>query len=81
MIASTIRERLNREPFEPFVMRSSSGQAILVASPDMAVLMKTEIFVAAPNSDRWAQMPYLHISGLESPSNGHGGSNGKRRSR
>jgi hypothetical protein len=34
--------------------------------------MKTEIFVAAPNSDRWAQLPYLHIAGLESSGNGNG---------
>ncbi len=38
----------------------------------MAVLMKTEIFVAAPNTDRWAQLPYLHIAGIESPRNGNG---------
>lgn len=81
MIASTIRERLNRDPFEPFVIRSSREQAILVSSPDMAGLMKTEIFVAAFNSDRWAQVPYLHIAGLESPTNGRSGSNGKRRKR
>lgn len=81
MIASTIRERLNRDPFEPFVIRSNRGRAIRVARSDMAVLMKTEIFVAAPNSDRWAQLPYLHIAGLESRTNGHSGSNGKRRKR
>jgi hypothetical protein len=55
MIARTIRERLQREPFEPFVIRSSSGEAVRVASPELAVLMKTGIFVAATNSDRWAQ--------------------------
>lgn len=42
-----------------------------VANLDMAVLMKSEIFVAAQNSDRWTQLPYLHIAGLESDRNGH----------
>lgn len=64
MIATSIRERLRREPFAPFIIRSSSGEAVRVASPDLAVLMKSEIFVAAPNSDRWAQLPYLHIAGI-----------------
>lgn len=71
MIADTLRERLGREPFEPFVIRASSGQVVLVASPDLAVLMKSEVFVAAPNSDKWAQIPFLHIAGIES-ANGHG---------
>jgi hypothetical protein len=71
MIAKTIRERLQREPFEPFIIRSSSGEAVRVSSPDLAVLMKSEIFVAEPNSDHWVQLPYLHIAGLESGTNGH----------
>ena len=72
MIATTIREWLRRDPFEPFIIRASSGQAVRVASPDLAVLMKSEIFVAAPNSDRSTILPYLHIAGLEKPGNGRG---------
>jgi hypothetical protein len=79
MIAKTIRERLQREPFQAFVIRSSSGQAVRVASPDLAVLMKSEIFVAEPNSDHWTQLPYLHIAGLESATNGHRRGPGRRR--
>lgn len=80
MIASTIRERLARDPFEPFLIRASSGQGVLVASPDLVVLMKSEVFIAAPNSDRWAQIPYLHVAGVENAPNGHTGrSRGKRR--
>jgi hypothetical protein len=71
VIANTIRERLWREPFEPFRIRSSSGQAYTVASPDLVVLLRTEIFIAEPNSDRWAQIPYLHVAGVENISNGH----------
>lgn len=82
MILKSIRERLHREPFEPFIIRSSSGQAVRVASPDLVVLMKTEVFVAAPNSDDWMQLPYLHIAGLENARNGHGrGTQHRRRGR
>ena len=72
MIATSIRERLRREPFEPFIIRASSGQMVRVASPDLAVLMRSEVFVAEPNSDRWTQLPYLHSAGLESDANGRG---------
>jgi hypothetical protein len=72
MTGATIRERLNREPFEPFIIRDSSGKAILVARPELAVVMKTELFVAAPNSDHWDQLPFLHVAGLEQANgNGH----------
>ena len=78
VIATTIRERLRRDPFEPFIIRASSGEAVRVASPELAVLMKSEGFVAAPNSDRWTQLPYLHVAGLESGINGHGHRPAKR---
>lgn len=79
MIAGFIRERLRREPFEAFIIRPGSGEALRVASPDFAVMMKSEIFVAAPNSDRWSQIPVLGIVGLES-GNGNG-ERGARRKR
>ena len=63
---------MDREPFEPFVIRTSSGKGVLVARSELAVLMKTEIFVAAPNSDHWDQLPFLHVAGLEKPANGNG---------
>ena len=81
MIALDIRERLQREPFEPFVIRASSGQGVRVASPTLAVLMKSAVFVAEPNSDRWAHLPYLHIAGLESAGDRGGRGPSKRTKR
>jgi hypothetical protein len=74
MIAPAIREQLQREPFTPFLIRASRGKAVRVASPDLAVLMKSEVFVAEPNSDRFTILPYLHVAGVES-----GGANGRGR--
>lgn len=79
MIVNSIRERLDRAPFQPFRICASSGKDILVASPDLVVLMKSEVFVAAPNSDHWAQIPYLHIAGLEAAGNGHAKRSGRKR--
>jgi hypothetical protein len=71
MIASTIRERLDREPFEPFRVRLSSGDSYVVSDPHVVALMKSEIFIAFPNSDRWVSVPWLHVAAVESVSNGH----------
>lgn len=77
MIAKVIRERLSKEPFEPFRIRASSGSSYLVSAPFLVALMKSEVFIAAANSDRWAQIPYLHVAGIEDAGNGH--TNGKKR--
>lgn len=71
MIAQTIREKLDQIPFEPFRIRASSGQAYLVRNPGLVVLMKSKVFVAEPNSDRAATVPYLHIAAVEELPNGH----------
>jgi hypothetical protein len=78
MIPSAIRERLQQEPFQPFIIRSSSGDAVRVASAGLCILMKSEVFVAAPNSDSWKLLPYLHIAGVESDTNGRGRRTTKR---
>lgn len=61
------------------MIRASRGQHVLVDSADLAVMMKSEIFVAAPNSDRWAQIPYLHVAGIESAGPARGSPKSKRR--
>ena len=67
MIAADLKERLLRDPFEPFLIRSSSGKAYTVSQPLLVAMMKTKVFIAAPNSDRWDELSYLHIAALESP--------------
>lgn len=81
MIVETIREKLQQVPFEPFQIRASSGRTYVVRNPDLVVLMRSSVFVAAPNSDRAATVPYLHIAAVETIANGHSrrSSRGKRR--
>lgn len=71
MIASTIRDMLEQEPFQPFLIRASSGRAYPVRDPELVVLMKSSVFIATPNSDHAATLPYLHITAVETPINGH----------
>lgn len=70
MIATDIKERLLREPFEPFRIRSSSGSSYDVPAPFLVALMKSKVFIAAPNSDHWDELSYLHIAALESLTSG-----------
>ncbi len=81
MLVADIKERLSKDPFEPFRIRSSSGECYDISSPFLVALMKSKLFIAVPNTDRWAELSYLHIAALESGKNGHNGrgSRGKRR--
>jgi hypothetical protein len=80
MISETIRERLQHDPFVPFVIRTSSGHGYRVAGPDVAVVMKSKVFVAEPRSDRSATVSYLHITAvedIEAPGTSRGGRSGR----
>jgi hypothetical protein len=69
-VQDTIREMLHREPFEPFRVVTSSGEAYLVPNPDLVALMKSEVFIAELDSDRRAFVPLLHVSAVETVGNG-----------
>ena len=79
MIIDTIKQNLAREPFEPFVIRTSGGQGYTVAGPDLVVLMKSKVFIAEPRSDRAATVSYLHITAVEENGNGNGHGHRARR--
>jgi len=72
MIVEAIREKLEQDPFVPFLIRASSGKTYRVSNPGLVVLLKTRMFVAEPRSDRSATIPYLHVAAVEE----FGGSNG-----
>lgn len=75
--AETIRELLEREPFLPFRLIMSSGKSYEVARPNLVVLLKSEVFVAFPDGERWAHVPYLHVSSVETIRNGSGRGHGR----
>jgi len=70
MIIDRIRELLSADPFEPFRVRASSGRANEVYDPTLVVVMKSKLFIAEPNSDRAATVPFSHISGVKTGANG-----------
>ena len=79
MNSATIQELLDKEPFEPFRVCLSNGDRYEVRNPHLVALMKSKVFIAMPNSERWSIVSYLHIAALETISNGHRGAKRRRR--
>lgn len=67
MNAENIREWLQRRPFEPFVVRLSSGVTHEVRHPENAILTKSKLVIVYPESDRVAICALLHIASFETP--------------
>jgi hypothetical protein len=72
MIADRLRQMLHREPFQPFRVCLSSGEKYAVTNADLVALMRAEAFIAFARPEGWTIVPYLHISGLETITNGAG---------
>jgi hypothetical protein len=79
MIRNDIRELLDREPFAPFRLILSSGKNYDVLNPQTTVLMKSEMFIAFPDGERWSLVPLLHIASVETIANGRGRRNDRSR--
>lgn len=67
MIRQEIEDLLRQHPFEPFVIRLSSGGRYEVVDSALAALLKSGIFIAQRNSDRRIIVPFLHIAAIETP--------------
>ena len=64
-MVDSIRELLVTEPFHPFRIRASSGTAYEVRNPGLVVILKSQVLVAEPNSDRYSLVPFLHVAGVD----------------
>lgn len=65
MNADAIRDFLRREPFEPFVIRMSNGEAHEVHHPECAIVMNTRVLVYYPEQDRSVSFALIHINAVE----------------
>jgi hypothetical protein len=70
MKAEEIKELLRREPFEPFRILLTSGDAYNITDPNSVALGLRRLFIAFTHADRWAACPYLHVAAVESLGNG-----------
>ncbi|MGQ9650494.1 MAG: hypothetical protein ACUVXJ_10315 [Phycisphaerae bacterium] len=69
-VQDTIRETLRCEPFESFRLVTSSGGSYVVHNPDHLALLKPEVFIARPNSDKRTFVPRLHVTAVGTMHNG-----------
>ncbi|MCU0878641.1 MAG: hypothetical protein MUF06_12720 [Pirellulaceae bacterium] len=65
MNIETIREWLQRRPFEPFVLRVSNGEAHEVHHPENLALGKNRLIVVDPRTDRAVHLALIHVNALE----------------
>jgi hypothetical protein len=65
MNADAIREMLGREPFQPFVIHLSSGEAHEVRHPECLAIGKGRIAITDPEADRVAVCSLLHVTSIE----------------
>jgi len=70
MTSETIREMLARDPFEPFRIVTSGGESFIVRDPHTVALMKSEVFIAQPKTDRRTFIPLLHVITVKTIGNG-----------
>ena len=64
MYPKDIEELLQRDPFIPFRIQMTDGNAIAVGRKHSVATGKTHIFVVLPD-DRWKWIPYRQISSVE----------------
>jgi hypothetical protein len=79
MSADEIRERLRRDPFEPFRFCLTRGDTYEIRDPNSVALGQRRVFIAFPDADRQAFFPYPHIAAVETLGNGHRPRRGRRR--
>lgn len=59
----------------------SSGKTYDVTSPNSAMLLKSAVLVVFPDGEHWADVPFLHISSIETFGNGAESTGGSRSNR
>jgi hypothetical protein len=65
MNAETVREWLNRHPFEPFELRLSNGESHQVRHPEVVAIGKNRIAIVDPETDRFVHVALIHVNSIE----------------
>ena len=65
MTSETLLEMLKRKPFEPFEVRMSNGDVFEVRHPEFAFVLKSNLVIGDPVSDRVHICALLYIANLQ----------------
>jgi len=63
--AETLREMIQRRPFEPFCLRLSNGETHEVRHPECAVVGNSKVLVYYPEQDRFVFVALIHVNSVE----------------
>ncbi len=67
MNAEALRDLLKRQPFRPFTIRLSNGEAYEVRHPEFVILLKSTLVIGFPDPDRISIASLLHINNIDFP--------------
>ncbi len=71
MNSESIRQLLQRQPFEPFEIRMTHGENHLIRHPEMLMLVGSRAVIGYPETDRVAILSLLHIASIEMMQTAH----------
>ena len=69
--ARSIRDRVRQQPFRPFRLLTSAGEAFNVLHPDLVMIGRRELVIGIPKAkdadyfDRVARVALLHVAAIE----------------
>lgn len=73
MNTETMLSLLRRQPFQPFEVRMSNGDAYQIRHPEMALLLKSNLILGSRESDDFNFCSLLHVAdvmAIPSPAGG-----------
>ena len=62
MNTETMLSLLKRQPFQPFEVRMSKGDAYQIRHPEMAFLLRSSLILGSPQSDDFIFCSLLHVA-------------------
>jgi hypothetical protein len=65
MSTETIREWLERRPFEPFLISLSKGQTFQVKHLEIVIVLKTRLLIGYPETDSVVHVSLLHVNSIQ----------------
>jgi hypothetical protein len=65
MNTEAIREWLNRQPFEPFLIALSNGETYQVRHPENVLVLKTRLILGYPELDSVVHVGLIHVNSIQ----------------
>jgi len=77
MNTATLQGLLRRQPFQPLEIHMSNGEVHQIRHPEMAMLLKSNIFLGSMESDNFQFLSLLHVAEVKAIPMASDGTNGE----